>query len=58
VALVIVSPLPGSAQTRADEIAKQQGEKAQLATTYRPNRVEVFLDQVEQGKWMRAPFCR
>lgn len=44
--------IPASAQTRTDEIAKRQEEKAQAATPYAPNRTEVFLDQVEQGKWL------
>jgi hypothetical protein len=44
--------IPAIAQSRADEIAKQQEEKAQTTTTYGPGRVEVFLDQVEQGKWI------
>ena len=52
VALAIACSAPVLAQSRADEIAKQQEEKAQTTTTYEPNRVEVFLDQVEQGKWI------
>jgi hypothetical protein len=52
VALIIVWSPPLLAQNRADEIAKQQEAKAQTTTPYEPNRVEVFLDQVEQGKWI------
>lgn len=41
-----------SAQSRTDEIAKQQEAKAQTAAPESPNRMEVFLDQVEQGKFL------
>ena len=50
--LASVWSVPAGAQTRADEIAKQQEEKAQTVTPFAPNRTEVFLDQVEQGKWI------
>ena len=40
------------AQTRADEVATQQEEKARHLEAYRPNKAEVFLDQVEHGKWI------
>jgi hypothetical protein len=40
------------AQTRADEIARQQEEKAKRLEPYRPNPTEVFLDQVERGRWI------
>ena len=52
IALAITWSAPVVAQGRADEIAKQQEQKAQTTTPYSPNRVEVFLDQVEQGKWI------
>lgn len=52
VALAAAWSVPAAAQSRADEIAKQQEEKARAATTYRPNRLEVFLDQAEEGKWV------
>jgi len=39
------------AQTRADSIARQQEEKAAHLVPYTPNRAEVFLEQLEQGKW-------
>lgn len=51
VLFVTASP-PASAQSRADEIAKTQEEKEQQAEPYRPNRLETFLSQVEQGKWI------
>jgi hypothetical protein len=52
IALAITWSAPVVAQGRTDEIAKQQEQKAQTTTPYSPNRVEVFLDQVEQGKWI------
>jgi hypothetical protein len=52
VALASVWFAPAAAQTRAEEIAKQQEEKASTAAEYRPNRVELFLDQAERGKWI------
>jgi len=53
-ALVLASAwsIPASAQSRTDEIAKQQEAKAQAAAPETPNRMEVFLDQVEQGKFL------
>ena len=51
-ALSAASVSSAAAQTRADEVAKQQEQKAEAPTTYEPNRVEVFLSQVEQGKWI------
>lgn len=45
-------PLPAAAQSREAEIIKQQEEKEKTAEPYRPNRLEVFLSQVEQGKWL------
>lgn len=52
-ALTIIGCSPAAAQTtRAEVIAAQQEEKAQQATPYRPNRAEVFFDQLEQGKWV------
>ena len=42
-------------ETRAGEIARQQEEKAQVAAPDEPNRGEVFLEQVERGKWFLAP---
>jgi surface antigen Omp85-like protein len=51
-ALVIAWSAPAVAQSREDEIARQQEAKAQTTTPYSPNRVEVLLDQVEQGKWI------
>jgi hypothetical protein len=51
-AVIVITSAPAAAQSRAAEIAKQQEEKEQSATPYRPNRVEVFLNQVEQGKWI------
>ena len=58
VVFAAASSLPATAQSRADEIAKQQ-EKEQGAEPYRANRLEVFLSQVEQGKWDRmAPSLR
>jgi hypothetical protein len=42
---------PAGAQTRADEIAGQQREKAAEARPYEPNRVERFFGQLESGRW-------
>ena len=42
---------PGSAQTRADDIARQQEEKAQTAKPDQVTRAEAFFEQLEQGKW-------
>lgn len=50
--LLVSSSPPAWAQGRADEIAKEQEEKEQRVEPYRPNRLEVFLSQVEQGKWI------
>lgn len=52
VVLATASSLPAAAQSRANEIAKQQEDKEQGAEPYHPNRLEVFLSQVEQGKWI------
>jgi len=51
VALAVWCSEPGWAQTRADDIARQQEEKAQTAKPDEPNRGELFLEQFEQGKW-------
>ena len=43
--------LSAAAQTRAEEVAKQQDDKAHHLTPYKPNAAETFLDQLEHGKW-------
>lgn len=50
-ALALWCSVPGWAQTRADEIARQQEEKARTAKPDQPSRGEVFFEQFEQGKW-------
>src|SRR5262245_45385020 len=50
--LLIASPSPSAAQSREAEVIKQQEEKEKAAEAYRPNRLETFLSQVEQGKWL------
>jgi hypothetical protein len=39
------------AQTRADEVAARQREKAAAATPYEQNRAEAFFEQLEAGRW-------
>ena len=51
-ALLLALPLSAAAQTREAEVTKQQEEKEKTAEPYRPNRLETFLHQVEQGKWL------
>ena len=50
-ALAVVGVSSAGAQTRADEIARQQEDKARATKSHKPNRAETFLDQVENGKW-------
>jgi hypothetical protein len=50
-ALAFGCSTPSWAQTRADEIARQQEEKARTAKPDQPSRGEVFFGQFEQGKW-------
>jgi Omp85 superfamily domain len=52
VALVVMSGVSAHAQSRADEMAKQQEEKAARAQPYEQKTTEMFLDQVEHGKWI------
>jgi hypothetical protein len=49
--LTVAGRAPVWAQTRAEEIARQQEEKARALTPSHWNRAEVFFDQVESGKW-------
>ena len=42
---------PATAQTRGEEIARRQDDKARTASPDKPNRDELFLEQVEEGKW-------
>jgi hypothetical protein len=51
-AFITASSLPAAAQSREAEISKKQEEKEQSAEPYRPNRLETFVRQVEQGKWI------
>ena len=50
-ALGLTFGTPVWGQTRADEIARQQEEKARTATPDRPSRAENIFNQAEQGKW-------
>jgi hypothetical protein len=46
----IVLAAPASAQeTRAEEIAKKQAEKAAVAAPYQPTRFEAVMDRIEQA---------
>jgi hypothetical protein len=47
-----ICPAAADAQTRSEAIAKEQEEKASAAVAYTPSRLEVFLDQIEKGKWV------
>jgi hypothetical protein len=49
--LIVADTRPVSAQTRADEISRQQQAKAKDAKPDVPSRTERFFDQFEQGKW-------
>lgn len=49
--LIVAITAPAWAQTRAEEIAQQQEEKARHLEPSKPNAAEVFLDQLEHGKW-------
>ena len=42
---------PAAGQSRADDIARGQREKAQTAAPSTPNKAEQFFDQFEKGKW-------
>ena len=53
VALLVVclAAKHAAAQTREDEIAKEQAEKARTVKPYEMNRAEQFFDQLEKGRW-------
>ena len=51
VAVLLADNVPLLAQSRADEIARQQQARAETATPDVPSRVERFFEQSEQGKW-------
>lgn len=46
---------PLAAQTRADEIARQQDEKARAAAPDKPNKAEAFFERLEEGNWFAGP---
>ena len=48
---IVVWAAPVAGQTRTDEIARRQDDKARTATPDKPNKGELFLEQVEEGKW-------
>ncbi len=50
-ALALGCGAPALAQTRAEEIARQQEEKARTAQPDQPNRGERFFEDFEEGKW-------
>ena len=52
--LYLFCTAPASAQTRAEEIAQRQADKARTAEAYVPNRVEMFFDGIE-GWFSGAP---
>lgn len=53
VTLVVLLVCPrATAQSRTEEISRRQEEKAQQLKPYQANRVETFLAQVEEGKWI------
>ena len=51
IALALACSTPSSAQTRADEIARRQEDKARTAKPDQLGRGEMFFEQFEQGKW-------
>ena len=50
-AFALATSAPLAAQTRAEEIAKQQQARAESAKPDEPSKVERFFEQFEQGKW-------
>ena len=50
-AVLLATASPSAAQSRAEEIARQQQERAQSAKPDTPTRAETFFEQFEQGKW-------
>jgi hypothetical protein len=49
--LALACGMPAWAQTRADEIARQQEEKARAAKPDQASRGERLFAQIEEGKW-------